>query len=241
MLKEGAQLDKHIFHKFDDELSGLISQFLEMGGLVEKQLADALVALESPDSEMASAVIANESQVNEFDVEIDKACVRIIATRQPTASDLRLILGIGKSVQDLERIGDEANKIAKMALKLMEQDAGTVGYVEIRHVAGLVTAMLSNVLNAYGRMDAEDSLNIAKQDKLVDQEYGSALRELVTYMMEDPRSISKVLNIIWALRSLERIGDHVKNLSEQLIYTVSGVDVRHSSFKEMEEQVQDNN
>lgn len=240
MLKEGTQLDKHIFHKFDDELSGLISQFLEMGGLVEKQLADALNALESPDSELAEAVITNESQVNEYDVEIDKACVRLIAMRQPTASDLRLILGIGKSVQDLERIGDEANKIAKMALKLMEQDAGSAGYVEIRHVASLVTAMLSNVLNAYGRMDAEDSLNIAKQDKLVDQEYRSALRELVTYMMEDPRSISKVLNIIWALRSLERIGDHVKNLSEQLIYTVSGVDVRHSSFKEMEEQVQEN-
>lgn len=240
MLKEGTQLDKHIFHKFDDELSGLISKFLEMGGLVEKQLADALTALETPDTELADAVIANETQVNEFDVEIDKACVRLIAMRQPTASDLRLILGIGKSVQDLERIGDEANKIAKMALKLIEQDAGSSGYIEIRHVAGLVSDMLANVLNAYGRMDAEDSLNIAKQDKLVDQEYRSALRELVTYMMEDPRSISKVLNIIWALRSLERIGDHVKNLSEQLIYTVSGVDVRHSSFKEMEEQVQEN-
>ncbi len=240
MPKEGAPLEKHIFHKFDDELSSLISKFLEMGGVVEKQLSDALNSLEAPDSELAAAVIANEAQVNEYDVQIDKACVRLIATRQPTASDLRLILGISKSVQDLERIGDEANKIAKMAIKLIEEEAAARGYIEIRHVASLVTAMLSNLLNAYGRLDAEGSVDIAKQDKLVDQEYRTALREMVTYMMEDPRSISKVLNIIWALRSLERIGDHVKNLSEQLIYMVKGVDVRHSSFKEMEEQVQDN-
>jgi phosphate transport system protein len=238
MVKEG--LEKHIFHKFDDELGALISKFLEMGGIVEKQLYDALAALESPDSEIAVAVINNEESVNDLDVEIDQICVRLIATRQPTASDLRLIIGISKSVQDLERIGDEANKIAKMALKIYEEEPTKVGYVEIRHVAGHVTNMLRDVLNAYGRMDAEDSLSIAKQDKLVDREYRSALRELVTYMMEDPRSITKVLNIIWALRSLERIGDHVKNLSEQLIYTVKGIDVRHWSFKEMEEEVQEN-
>lgn len=239
MVSETPQSEKHIFQKFDVELSNLVDKLLEMGGLVEKQLSDAITAFSEMDTELANAVLVNEEQVDDFDMEIDRLCVRLIATRQPTASDLRLILGVGKSVQDLERIGDEADKIAELTLSMAE-DAGmgsSIGRSKIRYVSQYVSEMLRQILDAYGRLDADLSVSIARKDKIVQEEQESAARELITYMMEDPRSISMVLNVMWALRSLERIGDHVENMAEHLIYTVKGIDVRHSTLKEMKKKI----
>ena len=239
MVSEIPQSEKHIFQKFDEELTNLINKLLEMGGLVEKQLNDAVQAFTEMDTELAQAVIANEEKVDDFDIEIDRLCVRLIATRQPTASDLRLILGVGKSIQDLERIGDEADKIAQLIM-LMSEEGGTInsiGRSNIRYLSKYVSEILSQVLDAYGRLDADLSLTIARKDKIVEEEQEAATRELITYMMEDPRSISAVLNVMWGLRSLERVGDHVENMAEHLIYTVKGVDVRHSTLKEMKKKI----
>ena len=239
MVSEIPQAEKHIFQKFDVELANLVDKLLEMGGLVEKQLNDAINAFTEMDTELASAVIVNEEQVDEFDVEIDQLCVRLIAMRQPTASDLRLILGVGKSVQDLERIGDEADKIAQLTLQMSEDGSAStsIGRSKIRYISKYVSEMLRQVLDAYGRLDADLSLTIARKDKIVEEEQESATRELVTYMMEDPRSISTVMHVMWGLRSLERVGDHVENMAEHLIYTVKGVDVRHSTLKEMKKKI----
>ena len=239
MVTEIPQAEKHIFQKFDVELSNLIDKLLEMGGLVEKQLIDAINAFTEMDTELANAVLVNEEQVDEFDIEVDRLCVRLIAMRQPTASDLRLILGVGKSVQDLERIGDEADKIARLTLTMSEEAgvASSIGRSKIRYIAQYVSEKLRQVLDAYGRLDAELSVSIARTDKIVEEEQESATRELITYMMEDPRSISTVLNVMWGLRSLERIGDHVENMAEHLIYTVKGIDVRHSTLKEMKRKI----
>ena len=239
MAAEIPQVENHIFQKFDEDLSNLVNKLLEMGGLVEKQLRDAIGALTELDMELAQAVIANEEQVDEFDIEIDRLCVRLIAMHQPTASDLRLILGIGKSVQDLERIGDEADKIAQLTISIGEgSGAGSsIGRSKIRYISEYVSDKLRQLLDAYGRLDADSSLTIARRDKVVEEEQQSATRELITYMMEDPRSISTVLSVMWALRSLERVADHVENMAEHLIYTVKGVDVRHSSLKQMKKQI----
>lgn len=242
MAKVKSQPEKHIFQKFDDDLSNLVNKLLEMGGLVEKQLSDATAALIDMDTELAHAVIANEEQVDDFDIEIDKLCVRLIAMRQPTASDLRLVLGIGKSVQDLERIGDEADKIARLTISIAEESssASSIGRAKIRYISQYVADKLRQVLDAYGRLDADMSLTIVRREKIVDEEQKAAIRELVTYMMEDPRSISAVLGVMWALRSLERVADHVENMAEHLIYTVKGVDVRHSTLKELKKKFRDN-
>jgi len=227
----------HISQQFNIELEEIKSRLLEMGGLVEKQLADALTALITADSELGSAVREHDVVVNEMELEIDDACNRILARRQPAASDLRLVMGIIKAVNDLERIGDEAAKIAKLAVELSEQGESSKGYVEIRHIGERVRHMVNMALDSFARYDAEAALAVAKEDVNVDMEYGSAMREMITYMIEDPRSITRVLNIIWALRSLERAGDHAKNIAEHVVYVVMGTDVRHVGLSSMEQQV----
>ena len=227
----------HISQQFNTELEEIKSRLLEMGGLVEKQLADALTALITADSELGSAVREHDVVVNEMELEIDDACNRILARRQPAASDLRLVMGIIKAVNDLERIGDEAAKIAKLAVELSEQGESSKGYVEIRHIGERVRHMVNMALDSFARYDAEAALAGAKEDVNVDMEYGSAMREMITYMIEDPRSITRVLNIIWALRSLERAGDHAKNIAEHVVYVVMGTDVRHVGLSSMEQQV----
>lgn len=227
----------HISQQFNTELEEIKSSMLEMGGLVEKQLADALVALITADSELGHTVRETDDVVNEMELTIDEACNRILARRQPAASDLRLVMGIIKAVNDLERIGDEAAKIARLAMELASQDESSKGYVEIRHIGERVRHMVNMALDAFARYDAEAALAVAKEDVNVDMEYGSAMREMITYMIEDPRSITRVLNIIWALRSLERAGDHAKNIAEHVVYMVMGTDVRHAGLTGMEEQV----
>jgi phosphate transport system protein len=203
---------------------------LEMGGLVESQVTDAVLALEDANSELAEKVIARESTIDAMEVEIDEACTTLIARRQPAASDLRMVMAVAKSIRDLERIGDEAQKIAKMAIQLSEDGATGKGYIELRHIANGVRKMLNEALDAFTRYDAAAALEVRNSDDQVDMDYKSAVRELITYMMEDPRSISRVINILWALRSLERIGDHAKNICEHIVYLVKGKDIRHKKL-----------
>ncbi len=238
MKSDAAQHSHHISQQFNLELEEIKSNLLEMGGLVEQQLSNAITAVVSADSELAEHVVAGDADVNAMELNIDDACNRILARRQPAASDLRLVLGIIKAVNDLERIGDEAAKIAKLALELNETDSSK-GYVEIRHIGERVRKMLDMGLDAFARYDAEAALAVAREDENVDMEYGSAMREMITYMIEDPRSITRVLSIIWALRSLERVGDHAKNIAEHVIYMVVGEDVRHGGLNQLEQQLRE--
>jgi len=223
----------HISQQFNAELEEVRSRLLAMGGLVEKQVNDAVNALIEADSELAQQVRDVDQQTNTMERDIDEECVRILARRQPAASDLRLIISISKSVIDLERIGDEATKIAKRAIELCEEGEAPRGYVEVRHIGEQVRKMVQQALDAFARFDADLALSVVQYDKTIDREYKTALRELATYMMEDPRSISRVLSVIWALRSLERIGDHARNIAELVIYLVQGTDVRHTGLARM--------
>ncbi len=235
---DNLNINQHISNQFNADLERLRTHFLEMGGLVEEQVADAVEAIETANSELAEKVMQNENIIDQKEVDIDEECTLILARRQPAASDLRLVLMVTKATRDLERMGDEANKVAKMAIALLN-DGGTSprGYVELRHIASGVLKMVNQVLDAFARFDVEAAMTVVRDDKLVDQEYRSALRELITYMMEDPRSISRVMNVLWALRALERIGDHARNIAEHVIYLVHGMDVRHLPITEMEDKI----
>lgn len=230
---------QHISEQFNAELDGAKSRMLEMGGLVEAQISAAVKALVNADSGAAELVVARDREVNDMEVAIDEECSRILARRQPAACDLRLVLAISKVLNDLERIGDEAAKVARQAINLSEHGASPSGYVEIRHIGNHVTEMVRNALDAFARLDVEAAVNVVLEDSVVDQEYGSAMRSLVTYMMEDPRVIGSVLNEIWALRSLERIGDHACNIAEHVIYLVKGLNVRHVELDELISQIEE--
>lgn len=229
----------HISQQFNLELEEVKKHLLEMGGQVERQLSDSIQALMDADSELAQTVCLNDEHINNLEINIDEECARILARRQPAASDLRLILGISKIITDLERVGDESKRIAARAIKLAENGQAPRGYVEVRHISESVRQMLNQSLDAFARLDVVLALKVAKADGQVDLEYTSAIRELITYMMEDPRSISRVMNVIWSLRSLERVGDHARNIAEHVIYLVKGKNVRHVSYDEMEAQVRE--
>ena len=235
--KEGHT--QHISQQYNVELEEVRSHLLAMGGLVEKQVSDAVRAVIDADAGLARQVRTIDDQIDIMERGIDEECLRILARRQPAASDLRLIISISKSVIDLERIGDEATKIARRAIQLCEEGESPRGYVEVRHIGGQVRKMVQEALDAFARFDADLALSVAQYDKTVDREYKTALRELVTYMMEDPRSISRVLSVIWALRSLERIGDHARNIAELVIYLVRGTDVRHTGLTKKRRQLPD--
>ncbi|MEX0965555.1 MAG: phosphate signaling complex protein PhoU [Pseudohongiellaceae bacterium] len=226
----------HISQQFNAELEDVKNHMLEMGGAVEKQISDSLIAITSADSGLASVVLENEDNIDTMEIKIDEECHLILARRQPAASDLRLVLAIIKTVRDLERIGDESAKIARMAIKLAEVGDYPEGIIEFRHLGDRVTRMVNMALDAFARYDAKAALEIAKDDLIVDNEYGSAMRSLITYMMEDPRSISRMLNLLWALRALERIGDHAKNITEHVIYLVKAMDVRHAPLEKIADQ-----
>jgi len=230
--------NQHISQQFNAELDTVKTHMLEMGGRVEQQLNDAVSALISRNSGDAQKVRQQDDEINSMEMSIDDECARILARRQPAASDLRLVLAISKGITDLERIGDEAAKIALQAIELSEEGESPSGGIEIRHIADRVSVMLRKSLDAFARLDTEMAIEVAKEDKQVDKEYGTALRSLVTFMMEDPRSISRMLNEMWALRSLERVGDHARNIAEYVIYLVEGTDVRHIKSSEIEAQLQ---
>ncbi|RUO29135.1 phosphate signaling complex protein PhoU [Aliidiomarina sanyensis] len=227
---------KHISGKFNEELDLIRNKALTMGGLVEKQLSDALKAIENSDTELANRVLENDYKINQMELEIDEACTRIIAKRQPTASDLRLVLAIIKTISDLERIGDEAERIAHVAKASFSKDQEHL-LVSLENLGQQVLSMLRQVLDAFARMDQESALLVHQQDANADRQYEALTRQLMTYMMEDSRSIPKIMDVMWSARSLERIGDRCQNISEYIIYFVQGKDVRHTSQESMENTV----
>ncbi|MFB3081946.1 MAG: phosphate signaling complex protein PhoU [Gammaproteobacteria bacterium] len=228
---------QHISRQFDQELEDIRARVLSMGGLIETQIDNALEALCRGNSELAEKVIEADIKVNALEVSIDEDCTQILARRQPAASDLRLVLAVGKTITDLERIGDEAEKIGHMALHLAESQCPKSYYVGVASMGNHVRAMLHDALDAFARMDSEAALKVASEDPKVDQEYAAILRQLITYMMEDPRSIARALDVIWSVRALERIGDHASNICENVIYLTEGKNVRHVSLEEMRKKV----
>ncbi|MBN7798958.1 phosphate signaling complex protein PhoU [Parahaliea mediterranea] len=230
---------QHISAQFNAELEAVKNHLLEMGGLVEQQIGRAVEALLARDSGDAEQIIEDDQQVNQLEVSIDEECSRILARRQPAASDLRLVFAIAKVTTDLERIGDEAAKIARQAVRASEEGVSPSNFVEIRHIGNHVASMLRKSLDAFARLDVDMAVETIVQDGSVDTEYASAMRSLVTFMMEDPRTIGPVLNEMWALRSLERVGDHASNISEHVVYLVRGLDVRHIEPDELVAQVEE--
>lgn len=233
---ENMNLNKHISGQFNAELDDIRNRVLTMGGLVERQLEQALNALSALDGELAQKVIAGDHQVNGMEVAIDEECARIIAKRQPAASDLRLVISITKTITDLERIGDACVRIAKTALDKRLKNQQPL-LVSIENMGRHATRMLHATLDALARMDAEVALELHKEDSKLDREYEGIIRQLMTYMMEDPRAIPEVLDVLWAARAVERVGDRCQNICEYIIYYVKGKDVRHISYEEMEKDL----
>ncbi|WP_444679419.1 phosphate signaling complex protein PhoU [Halomonas sp. E19] len=218
---------QHISRQFNQELEALKTQLMTMGGLVEQQVQEAVQALLEGDSRLAEKVRDRDREVNAMQLKIDDECTRVLARRQPAASDLRLVLAVIRATADLERIGDEASKIARNALSLTEGGGSVRGLVEVRHISEHVRRMLRDALTAFARFDTELALQVVREDESVDDEYSSAMRSLMTFMMEDSRAIGPVLSVMWVLRALERVGDHADNLAEYVIYLVKGLDIRH--------------
>ena len=220
-------LTHHISRQFNEELENVRSQVLKMGGIVEQQMAEAVQALVQGDAERAQQVVQNDYRVNALEVAIDEECTRIVARRQPTASDLRLVMAVIKTITDLERIGDEAKRVAKM---VAEESRGTVNEEvrqEMEHMGTLVRDMLRQVLDAFARLDVATAMAVVREDDKIDAKYGSITRQLMTYMAEDPRSIPGIMNVLWAARAMERIGDRCTNIAEYIFYLVRGRDIRH--------------
>jgi phosphate transport system protein len=228
----------HISKQFDAELESVRSSVLQMGGFVEQQIEQAIEALTSGHDDLIEQVISNDHRVNAMEVSIDETCNQIIARRQPAASDLRLIMMVIKTITDLERIGDEAEKIARMARLIYASDRmHTPRFFEIKQVASIATNMVHKALDAFARLDLNEAAHIVRQDEQVDEEFRSIMRQLITFMMEDPRKISTALEILFIAKAIERIGDHAKNMSEYVVYMVKGKDVRHVTADEIEREV----
>jgi phosphate transport system protein len=235
MSTEG--LSHHISSRYNADLERLRSSVLEMGGLVERQLTQAIGGITEPDARVMVRVAQEELRVNQLERSIDEDCSRILATRGPTASDLRLIITILKTITDLERIGDEGEKVAAIAARLALRERPNNRYRELRNLGEVVTGMVHDTLDAFARFDTKLALQVLRRDRTVDEEYESIHRQNITFMMEDPRSIRRALDVMWVVRSLERIGDHAKNICEYLIYLVLGKDVRHTKIEEIEKEL----
>jgi len=229
---------EHTSKQFDAELEAVRARVLQMGGLVESQIRLAIEALVSGDVPLMNRIINDDHRVNAMEVEIDESCNQIIARRQPAAGDLRMVMTVIKTITDLERIGDEAEKIARMG-KLLSQRSSLIlpRYTEINHAADLALDMLRKSLDAFARLDLAYAAQVVRQDELVDEEFRTIMRYLITFMMEDPRTISTALEILFVAKAIERIGDHAKNMSEYVVYMVKGKDVRHVTVEEIEREV----
>jgi phosphate transport system protein len=231
--------EKHLSSQFDSELNTVSSRVMELGGMVESQISQAVYALAQFDTDAADRVIETEVRVNAMEIEIDRELSSIIARRQPTARDLRLLIAISKTTANLERVGDEANKIARMVKSIIESgSARALPSTELRIAADLASGLLRKALDAFARLDTAAALSILKDDDLIDKEFDGFVRKLVTYMMEDPRTISASLDLLFLAKAIERIGDHAKNIAEFIIYIVKGADVRHTSMQDIESALQ---
>ena len=231
-----GNINHHISQQFNDELEAIRHKVLAMGGLVEEQIENATIALVSGDVERAEGVISRDYQVNAFEVAIDEESIQVLARRQPAAGDLRLIVAVIKTITDLERMGDQAEKVARMAIHLADMERPKNQYSELEHLSDQVRKMLTGALDAFARMDAEAAANVAQQDLKVDAEYDAIMRQMITFMMEDPRNVKRTLDTMWSARALERIGDHARNICEYVIYLVKGKDVRHISLDELSKE-----
>lgn len=227
----------HISQQFNSELEEIRSHVLAMGGLVEEQIRNATQSLVDGNVELAESVISRDVNVNKAEVSIDEECTHIIARRQPAATDLRLVIAVIKTITDLERIGDQAERVARMGARLAEVERPKNNYHELQNMGEHVAKMVHGALDAFARSDVEMAIKVSKQDKQVDQEYDGLMRQCLTFMMEDPRKISQMLDIMWAARAIERIGDHAKNICEYVIYLVKGKDVRHITIEQMEKEI----
>ena len=234
---EVEDLSHHISRRFNADIESLHNSVLAMGGLVEEQFDRAIKALTERDSELGLQVAQDDIAVNRMEISIDEDCSRILATRSPAAGDLRLIVAIIKTITDLERIGDEAEKIGALAARLAGVERPSTNYRELRNLAGHVKQMIRGTLDAFARLDAKGALGVVKADEIVDEEYESIYRQAITFMMEDPRTISRAMDSMWMARSLERIGDHAKNICEYVIFMVHGKDIRHTSVETIEAAV----
>lgn len=230
--------NRHLSTQFDAELNHISGMVMEMGGLVEQQLRQAVEAMTDYSLETANAVLETEPHVNSMELQIDHELVSIIGRRQPTARDLRLLIAISRTIANLERAGDEADRIARMVQRIIQAgSARTLPFTELRIAASLASDMLRQALDAFARLDVPIALEIIKTDDLIDKEYDGFMRKLVTYMMEDPRTITPSLDLLFIAKSIERIGDHAKNLAECVIYIVNGLDVRHTPIDTIESQL----
>jgi phosphate transport system protein len=234
---EIEDLGQHISRRFNEDLEHVRNSVLAMGGLVEEQFDRAVKSLVEGNSELGLQVAQEDAKVNRMEVSIDEECSRILATRAPTASDLRLIIAIIKTITDLERIGDEAEKIGVLAARLAGVERPSTNYRELRNLARHVKQMLRGTLNAFARLDAKGALEVVKADDVVDEEYESIYRQGITFMMEDPRTISRVMDTTWMARALERIGDHAKNICEYVIFMVYGKDIRYTGLENIEAEI----
>lgn len=228
---------EHTFKQYDAELEAVRAKVLEMGGLVEQQIVNALEALVNADPKLAKEVMQNDHRVNNLEIQIDEDCSYIIARRQPAAGDLRTVMMMVKTITDLERIGDEATKIARTAQKIYDEDRMyKPRFNEIKAMVSLVREMLRTALDGFARLDISKTVEVAKQDELVDEQFRASMRQLITFMLEDPRTISMSLEVLFVAKAVERIGDHAKNIAEYVVYMVKGKDVRHTTMQEMERE-----
>ncbi len=234
---EATDLSHHTSRRFNEDLERVRTQVLAMGGLVEEQLRRALTALVEGDSALGQAVAMEDYRVNGMEVLIDEECSRILATRAPTAGDLRLIVATIKTITDMERIGDECERIGHIASHLATLERPADRYREVKHLGRAVQVMVHDTLDAFARLDAEAALRTVRTDRSIDEEYEAIQRQSITFMMEDPRQIRRALDIMWVVRSLERIGDHAKNICEYVIYMAHGKDVRHTSLDNVEREL----
>ncbi len=233
--------EKHLSTQFDTELSAISTRVLEMGGLVESQVAQAVYALTHFSDEIASQVLVQEERVNAMEVEIDRDLSSIIARRQPTARDLRLLIAISKTIANLERVGDEAARIARTVQRLISTGVSSrlrLPVDDLAYESELAIAQLRKALDAFARLDVGKAIEVLKADNQIDREFDGLMRKLITYMMEDPRTISSAIDLIFVAKAIERVGDHAKNLSEVIIYIVKGTDVRHNPVENVESMVQ---
>lgn len=234
---ESLNINRHISGQFNSELESVRSQVMQMGGLIEQQLGDALTAMADNDIELAQQIIIKDREVNQFESNVDQECSRIIAKRQPAASDLRLILTIMKTITELERVGDGVAGIARMVIENHGQAGPSL--IGLENMGQIVLKMLHDALDAFTRLDLKAAIMVHNEDKKVNRQYESILRELMTFMMEDPRSIPYILKVLAAARSIERIGDRCQNICEQIVYLVEGVDVRHATEEEINSFLED--